>query len=704
MMKKHSLFLLSFLITVTAVWSGSLTAINNPGNRDSEPVKIPKGERPEPDYSGLSNEAIIPGLIRIKIRNEFKGDLNIAALSQDSGNINFGLPGLDLINRETGVYAASQSFTIALRDRKFETRHRDWGLHLWYDLRVSEKAGLQQLREQYAGLPEIEYAELLTKLIPSSTGSTRSATWTPNDSLFPQMWHFNNTGQSGGTPGSDIDLPEAWELERGDTSVIVAIMDAGVDWIHPDLLPNMWPGIGYNFFADTSWVEPCFHGTHVAGTIAASTNNHNGVSGIAGGDGSGNGVRIMTCQIISSQNTVVEENIPNAYIWAADQGAAISQNSWNYPIASPSMLDAIDYFIAYGGGTMINGGIVICSAGNDDTNHISYPCCYEPCLAVAATSDTDEKSFFSNYGPWVDLSAPGGNSITNDIRNILSTVPGPGYAWGMGTSMACPHVSGVAALVISLANERLSPFDVKEILLNSTDDIYPLNPVHDGMLGSGRLNAFRALQYTQQYMDYQIPRPPLAFTASGDNNGQISLIWSTNAQEDSLLLAYSINPVFGVPTGSYLEEDTIVGGGTVLLKGKTDGFLHDSLERGNIYYYRLWTLRNNRYSPFGRSACDTVKSSPFAINDIPGSSPAEIRVVPNPVNGSAMLSFILESQGEVSIHVFDQTGRLVVHERINFNSPGRHKHEMDTGGWATGVYTVRIHTGSRLLNGKMAVL
>lgn len=704
LMKKFVLTSWLLMITIPAFWSVSLSAGNDNGNRDSEPVKTLKGERPLPDYSKLTTETMIPGLIRIKIREPFAGDLNSSSVKQNGQSVKFGIHSIDRLNSEAGVYAASQSFAIALRDQENEARHRKWGLHLWYDLRVGEGAALRQLREQYASLPEVETAELLVKATLSSVDGLRAGSYTPNDSLYPLQWHYHNTGQAGGTPGCDISLPEAWELEKGDSGVIVSIMDQGVDFLHPDLEANIWPGIGYNFYADTSLVEACLHGTHVAGTIAANTNNGKGVSGIAGGDGLGNGVRIMSCQIISSENQIIENNIPNAYIWAADHGAAISQNSWNYPIASPSLLDAIDYFIANGGGTMFNGGIIICSAGNADTNEISYPACYEPCITVAATSNQDKRSFYSNYGPWVSISAPGGNYYPFNEEDILSTVPGGGYGFLMGTSMACPHVSGVAALVISMAKGSLVPGDVKEILLNSTDDISTLNPGYEGMLGSGRLNAYRALLFTQQYMDAQIPRPPQAFAASGGDNGQIDLTWMANAQADSLLLAYAINPVFGVPAGSYQAGDTIGGGGMVLFKGIDTGFTHASLDSGSVYHYRLWSLRNNRYSPFGRTAADTVKSSPHGIYDRPGLANAGIRVTPNPVKGSATLSFILESPGEVRMLVYDQAGRQVSDERIYFNRPGKQKHVISTSGWVDGIYTVNIFAGSKSLSGKMVVM
>ncbi|MBN1198519.1 MAG: S8 family serine peptidase, partial [Bacteroidales bacterium] len=507
--------ILSKPVIFCAIWSTLSVAVY--GQQDK--ITLQRGARPYIDYTKISPGDILPGTIRIRLDDDFSGLQAEDVTTGSDGCIRFGIPALDALNREAGVTGAKPVFFIALRNQRFHERHQLWGLELWYDLHISRESNTLELMSRYAALPEIASAEVLVKATLASAGTAKTVDWIPQDSLYLQQWDFNNTGQTGGTPGCDIHMSDAWEIERGDTGIVVAIMDQGVAYEHPDLQANMWEGIGYNFYADTTLIEPCLHGTHVAGTISANTNNGIGVSGIAGGDGTGNGVRIMSCQIISADNTVVEENIPNAFIWAADQGASISQNSWNLPTASPALLEAIDYFIANGGGGVLNGGILICSAGNSDTNAISYPACYEPCIAVAATSHNDIRSFYSNYGPWVSLSAPGGNYYPFNEEDILSTMPGDTYGYLMGTSMACPHVSGAAALIVSLTKGILVPEEVKDILLYSTDDISQLNPQYNGMLGTGRLNAYKALLMAQGYLNPDIPKPVISLTATNGGPG-----------------------------------------------------------------------------------------------------------------------------------------------------------------------------------------
>ena len=203
-----------------------------------------------------------------------------------------------------------------------------------------------------------------------------------------------------------------------------------------------------------------YHGTHVAGTIGAVNNNGIGVSGIAGGSGTGNGVRIMSCEILGGTGS---GNIPDSYVYAADMGALISQNSWGYQYPEyyeQAVLDAIDYFIAEAGsyaGSPMKGGIVIFAAGNSAYDGKWYPAYYDQIVSVAALNASSHLTVYSNYGTWVDISAPGGQAEDNanidpnsPYKNgVLSTLDNDSYGFMDGTSMACPHVSGVAALIVS---------------------------------------------------------------------------------------------------------------------------------------------------------------------------------------------------------------------------------------------------------------
>lgn len=320
------------------------------------------------------------------------------------------------------------------------------------------------------------------------------------------------------------------EKTAGRSDVIVAVVDEGVEYTHPDLAGNMWSGIGKNFCDrdndDITWGEG--HGTHVAGTIAAVSNNGIGISGIAGGTGGGNGAKIMSCEIFHPTDGHYDANsnaTADAIKYAADNGAVICQNSWGYAAgalsydqwssADRATKEAIDYFIRYAGmspdgetqtGPMA-GGVVIFAAGNEYSRLASYPAAYDACISVASISCTYEAAWYTNYGSTVDICAPGGGDEANFVNLIsydegynLSTIPTNlqngdsfvytyangetetktidyvsstvGYGYMMGTSMACPHVSGVAALIVSqfgapgFTNEQL-----KEKLFSTARDI-----------------------------------------------------------------------------------------------------------------------------------------------------------------------------------------------------------------------------------------
>ena len=363
-----------------------------------------------------------------------------------------------------------------------------------------------------------------------------------NDPYLLLQWHYYNYGQisdpsMGGAsdPNASIHLFDAWKITMGDPRVIVSVHDHGVDYNHPDLLDNMWvnmaeyrgdPGVdddgngfiddiyGYNFYSYNSAITPSSHGTHVAGTIAAVNNNGIGVAGIAGGSGNRDGVRIMSCQVLGA---TPEEGIGTAvsYVYAANNGAVISQNSWAYIIEDQyeqAVLDAIDYFITWAGRdengdplpeTPMVGGLVLCAAGNDGLSEKLYPAAYEPCIAVGATGPWNEQAVYTNVGSWVDIAAPGGDINIGDnpplnAAGILScndSNTGLLYGYMQGTSMACPHVSGVAALVLSAYGNNLYTSDMlRHRLLSSVSTWEELGHTRlAGKLGAGLLNAAKAL-------------------------------------------------------------------------------------------------------------------------------------------------------------------------------------------------------------------
>ncbi len=464
-------------------------SFNNFSAAQSGAGDVQRGERPPILVAKIPPEAMEPGIIRIKFRPELADFLEQAARPKDNqGNVQFGIKALDDLNQSYGVKEVRQTFYIVLQMKEYDERHRSWGFHLWYDLIVPAVTDPRAMVAAYAAQKEVSIAEPVYK--------KRLHSFTPNDPSFGAQWNYNNTGQTGGTPGSDIRMIDAWTLCKGNSSVIVAVIDGGIDYTHTDLAGNMWSSTGWNFVNNNSTITPHYHGTHVAGTIAANTNNSTGVSGIAGGSGSGDGVRLMSCQTFLPSGA--NGGFENAPVWAANHGAAISQNSWGYTnvgVYDTPVLDAIDYFNSHGGGGVMSGGISFFSAGNSGTTGQWYPACYSGSFGVAATGDKDIKSYYSNYDTWVKISAPGGDMSYGSTRGILSTQLSNSYGYLQGTSMACPHVSGVAALILSLRPGAFTAQQVKNLLSSSADNIDALNPSYAGKLGSGRVNAYQALQF-----------------------------------------------------------------------------------------------------------------------------------------------------------------------------------------------------------------
>ncbi len=498
------LVLIGFIISFIAFSTSSVDNLYATGG------EVVLGERPFIDIYEVSDEAMEENHLLIKFREERTDHLdNTEIITDENGIIVFGLPEIDTLNQLYNVHTAIPIFGSNALQNGYEWRHRLWGFHLWYELLFDSEEDIRDIIMEYRSIEDVlSWAEPRYHKTLFDDNSIR---WSPDDPLLDNQWHYHNTGQAGGTPGADISLFEAWDIEKGHPDVIVAVIDTGIDYNHEDLSDNMWPGIGYNFFDDIPDINPGNHGTHIAGTIAAVNNNSIGVAGIAGGSGAQEGVRLMSCQIGPPSGITLSFAAP-AMVFAADNGAAISQNSWgNTQGYNQDVLDAIDYFNSNGGGAVMNGGITIFAAGNYGTNNPVYPAYYGSTLAVAATNNQDIKAGYSTYGEWIDISAPGGEinnpPPANIYRGVLSTVIDNQYGYYNGTSMACPHVSGVAALVLSFAYRNGTILDnsqLIEVLRNSTDNHYDINPefADPQELGTGRLNAYKALL---EFPDYLFP-------------------------------------------------------------------------------------------------------------------------------------------------------------------------------------------------------
>ena len=307
----------------------------------------------------------------------------------------------------------------------------------------------------------------------------------------------------------------------------IAVTDHGVEYDHPDLAGNMWvneaelngtPGVdddnngyvddiyGWNVILDSGTINPGTHGTHVAGTVAAVNNNGIGVCGVAGGTGNGDGARIMSLAIFDSTSANAG-SYPDAYAYAADNGAVISQNSWGYTsgVAMPQdVSDALDYFIANAGVDengnqtgLMKGGLLVFAAGNEGTPSARMPAADPRTLCVTAMCSDYTRPNYANYSDDVDIFAPGGadgnDRNYSDADRVYSTDLDGGYSYKWGTSMACPHVSGIDALVIAhygVGHPGFTVEECREILLRSYRSVSEyVEPKYDGKLGVGLADA-----------------------------------------------------------------------------------------------------------------------------------------------------------------------------------------------------------------------
>jgi subtilisin family serine protease len=354
-----------------------------------------------------------------------------------------------------------------------------------YKIKLEPGQSVEKAVADYSNDPDIEYAELNFIVSICSTE--------PDDPCYPVQWPLANIGQmypaSGsyrnppGTPDCDIDANDAWDLFTGDSDIVVAVIDTGVDYTHRDMASKMWSDAngyhGYDYVhLDNDPIDDMGHGTHCAGIIAADTNNGLDIAGICWN------VKIMALKFLDAGGSGYLTDAVSAIYFSTYNGADVLSNSWGGGGYSQTLEQAIAY-------ANNQGVIIVAAAGNNNSSSPeNYPANYNYVISVAATDSNDDRASFSNYGDWVDIAAPGVDVLSLRANGTsMGTVVDGHTTVASGTSMACPHVSGAVALLLGF-NPTLSTDDVNKII----SDPCSVDPIADGICrADGRLNIYKAL-------------------------------------------------------------------------------------------------------------------------------------------------------------------------------------------------------------------
>ncbi len=656
----------------------------------------------------------VPGEVIVKLRN-----IN-AKFSQKlkSGVLKTEISSLDKLNEKFKVSEMERVFKGVKEPQTFSYSKQKASyvsvpdLFPIFKVTFSKDVDVMQAVNAYKSDPNVQWAE--PNYIVYSQGLT------PNDEYFKNQWYLNNTGQMinpwpAATPNNgvyaDIDAPEAWEIQTGNMEVLVAVVDTGIDYNHPDLAGNIWTNpneipnnwidddgngvvddiLGYDFCYDTNNPNDVVgHGTHVAGIIAATTNtNGKGVAGM----NYKNTTKIMPIRALGVQGypcdspgylwtppgkpTGTVTTTTAGIVYAANMGAKAINNSWGIrqPYPDPKGNDCINHPTPYTWSDVGNlskeaidyadskGAVIIFAAGNESCELADMPQAYGKVISVAATDHNDKKASYSSYGTWVGISAPGGD-CNNNTPGILSTLPtsfnvvtcsgsGNTYGYFQGTSMAAPVVSGVAALIFSQHPEwppSQAAALVKQKLLSSVDPIDNLNtntccdPLGNcksctGLLGKGRLNAYKAL--------LDLPSAPANLTASPGNT-QITLSWSAATQGTYTISGYNVYRATTSSFGQYTSANKI---NSSVVTGTT--YTDTGLTNGTTYYYVVTAVdSNNNESGYlneafaAPAAAPSPPSAPAGVAATAGDS--QVSISWNAVSGATSYNLYLASQSGIT--------------------------------------------------------
>ncbi|MFC1767180.1 S8 family serine peptidase [Candidatus Margulisiibacteriota bacterium] len=622
----------------------------------------------------LAEEKYAPGQIIIELSPNV-AQLPIGTQSADPSAVSISSTSIKSLNTSYKVNKIERLFEAKTAPSKFIIldgieRPQVPDLSNFYILHMSEGTDLKKAIAHYDQDPNV---------ISASVNHQNELFLTPNDPKFNNFpTYFNQWGLF------KINAEEAWNITTGSEDLKVAVIDTGVNYNHEDLAGKVINGFDFVNW-DSDPMDDHGHGTHVAGIIGAATNNAKGIAGISWDS------KILAVKAINSEGWGYTGTSARAIVYAADNGAKIINMSYGSSYNDPYEKAAVDYAHA-------RGCLLVAAAGNGASDSKIYPAGFDNVIAVASTDIDDRKSNYSNFGSWIDLAAPGGDQSYDPKSRILSTYYSTdnNYVWMMGTSMASPHVAGVAALIKTMRPEY-SPDDIEKQLKDTADDISSINPGYADLLGAGRINAYRSSNIHTVFSSIKNGSHvdgvvPITGTASHEAFQNYTLQWApgTSPKEED----YSSDGMILANEGKVPVEDGLLG-----TWHSQDKFGPHSLR-----------IRINDWSTLESTIVVSVGS--FKILGVAESGPNPF----NPAIGErTKIKYVLPDNMEVKLYIFDITATLIYSKTYPAGDPdgghtGTNIIEWDGsskfgGTAANGAYLYNLSAGGRKIGkGKIIIL
>lgn len=615
------------------------------------------------------------GVVRVKVDRSTARVLGSKQMKARKGKLSLeSAPRLSASLEQIQVISVRPVFPYS---EKYAEQRAKFGLDQWYEIEFASAVTPEKARKVMQQTPGVLRADMRVPMKQlEGNGKFRVQTEVPqrsssvkypfNDPRLPSQWHYQNFGELPQmTKGADINAFEAWKTTTGSSDVLVAIIDGGVDYNHEDLAANMYineaelngtPGVdddgngyvddvyGYNFCTQSGQIYPHSHGTHVAGTVAAVNNNGIGVCGVAGGDGTpGSGVRMLSCQVFDSRSGVPNEgDFAAALVYAAEMGASIAQCSWGWDVDGyfeQDVVDAVKYFTSMARSEKLLGGLCIFATGNSGENAHLYPACMPEVLSVASMTSDYKPASYSVHGDWVSVIAPGGLLDYDTSQGVLSTLPNNQYGFNEGTSMATPHVSGIAALVLSKHGSNTLPATtLRQQIETSVNDFYAANPTVRGLYGSGNVDAAKALQWG----DGSAPQPVSDFQVYPAQD-EITLRWIIPASSDNNVnhhIVYYSKDAF-TSQSDLANVPHMVADTKFLSSGDETSFIIGGLEALTEYHVALQAVdRWGNRSALSKVVKTTTNAGPAMTLD------KELLEIANNGDSTGMASFTVGNEAE----------------------------------------------------------